>query len=100
MIYLDSELENYVALFLQRTAAEFNGRKIPYEILFKEERAHLVFATDQFLYYLDELGCINMFRTCDGTLVSDNEFAEIGFYESTDAIETGEEVKIDFKSYE
>ena len=100
MIYLDSELEKYVALYLKRIAAEFDGRKIPYEILFKEERAHLVFATDQFLYYLDELGCVNMFRTCDGTLVSDNEFAEIGFYESEEAIETGDEIKIEFTTYE
>ena len=100
IIYLDSDLENYVSLFLQRTAAEFNGRKIPYEILFKGGIAQLVLATDQFLYYLDELDFINMFRTCDGTLVSDNEFAEIGFYESEDAIGTGGEVKIDFQSYE
>lgn len=100
VIYLDSDLENYVSLFLGRTAAEFSGRKIPYEILFKGGIAQLVLATDQFLYYLDELDFINMFRTCDGTLVSDNEFAEIGFYESEDAIGTGGEVKIDFQSYE
>ena len=101
-LFLDQELQQYIALFFNKIAATFEERQIPYEILFKEGIAKLVLATNLFLYYLDELGDINMFRTSDGTLVSDNGFAEIGFYESEEAIEneSEEETKLEFISFE
>lgn len=39
-----------------------------------------VYATNEFLYYADSKNTPLMFRTDVGTLVSDNEFADMGFY--------------------
>lgn len=58
----------------------------------------LEFATDRFLYYDDELEMPVMFRTEDGTLVSNNEFSEIGYLDSLDAIELGEESVLAFEA--
>lgn len=101
-LFLDQELQQYIALFFNKIATTFENRQIPYEILFKEGIAKLLLATTLFLYYEDEFGDVNMFRTSDGTLVSDNEFADIGFYESKEAIKNGneEETKLDFISFE
>ena len=41
-----------------------------------------------------------MFRTDDGTLVSDNEFAEIGFSESEQNVEDGTEHLLPFTEYD
>ena len=41
-----------------------------------------------------------MFRTDDGTLVSDNEFAEIGLSESEQNVEDGTEHLLPFTDYD
>ena len=41
-----------------------------------------------------------MFRTDDGTLVSDNEFADIGFTESEQNVEDGTEHLLAFTDYD
>lgn len=101
MLSLDNDIQQYVSLFHQKVAAVFNGRKIPYEILCGSGCARLTFATNQFLYYLDDMDMLFMFRTSNGALVSDNEFAEIGFFESKEAIEERrtEEAEIVFTEY-
>ena len=40
-----------------------------------------------------------MFRTDDGTLVSDNEFAYMGLYESEENVENGTEHILPFTDY-
>ena len=40
-----------------------------------------------------------MFRTVDGTLVSDNEFADMGLYESEENVENGTEQILPFTDY-
>ena len=62
-------------------------RVIPYFIYNMGNIANLVYATDRFLYYLYEYEGLLMFRTEDGTIVSDNEFAEIGYWNSKENVE-------------
>lgn len=81
------------------TIATFRTREIPYFIIFDKRFLKLVYATDRFLFYDDELEMPVMFRTDDGTLVSNNEFAEIGFWESVDAVKNGAESELEFKTY-
>lgn len=57
------------------------------------------YATDRFLYYLYEYEGILMFRTEDGTVVSDNEFAEMGYWESKENVEKGTEHILAFTEY-
>lgn len=81
------------------TIATFRTREIPYFIIFDKRFLKSVYATDRFLFYDDELEMPVMFRTDDGTLVSNNEFAEIGFWESVDAVKNGAESELGFKTY-
>ena len=83
-------VKTYVDAFHKAIAAH-RGRDIPYYIIFDGRFLKLAFATDRFLYYDDDLEMPVMFRTEDGTLVSNNEFAKIGYHDSLDAIELGEE---------
>ena len=57
------------------------------------------FATNEFLYYEDSNYMPLMFRTVDGTLVSDNEFADMGLYESEENVENGTEHILPFTDY-
>jgi len=61
--------------------------------------ARLAYATNEFLYYEDSNGMPLMFRTDDGTLVSDNEFADMGLYESEENVENGTEHILPFTDY-
>ncbi len=97
LVYVSEIVKTYVDAFHKAIAAH-QGRDIPYYIIFDERLLKLEFATDRFLYYDDDLEMPVMFRTEDGTLVSDNEFAEIGYYQSLDAIEQGEETALTLKS--
>lgn len=62
------ELKKYPAISGERT--------IPYFIFHGGDIAKLAYATNEFLYYEDSNYMPLMFRTIDGTLVSDNEFAD------------------------
>lgn len=97
---LDISLRNLVETFHRHSALTWEGRNIPYFILFDGYMAALAFATDQFLYYENEMGDILMFSTADGTLISDNEFAEIGFEESQEMSADGQETVLSFTKYE
>lgn len=57
------------------------------------------YATNEFLYYEDSNYMPLMFRTVDGTLVSDNEFADMGLYESEENVENGTEHILPFTDY-
>lgn len=74
-------------------------RIVPYFIYYGGDIAKLDYATDRFLYYLYEYEGILMFRTEDGTVVSDNEFAEMGYWESKENVEKGTEHILPFTEY-
>lgn len=97
---LDISLRNLVETFHRHSALTWEGRNIPYFILFDGYMAALAFATNQFLYYENEMGDILMFGTSDGALISDNEFAEIGFEESQEMSADGQETVLSFTKYE
>lgn len=75
-------------------------RIVPYFIYYGGDIAKLDYATDRFLYYLYEYEGILMFRTEDGTVVSDNEFAEMGYWESKENVEKGTEHILPFTEYD
>lgn len=95
-VFLSEVVKTYMEAFHKAIAAH-QGRDIPYYIVFDGRFLRLMFATNRFLYYDDELEMPVMFRTEDGTLVSDNEFSEIGYLDSLDAIERGEELALPFE---
>ena len=75
-------------------------RTIPYFIFHRGDIARLCYATNEFLYYVGDDDMPLMFRTDDGTLVSDNEFANIGFTESEQNVEDGTEHLLPFTGYD
>ena len=75
-------------------------RTIPYFIFHRGDIARLCYATNEFLYYVGDDDMPLMFRTDDGTLVSDNEFAEIGLCESEQNVEDGTEHLLPFTGYD
>ena len=85
------ELKKYPAINGERT--------IPYFIFHGGDIAKLAYATNEFLYYEDSNYMPLMFRTIDGTLVSDNEFADMGLYESEENVENGTEHILPFTDY-
>ena len=85
------ELKKYPAISGKRT--------IPYFIFHGGDIAKLAYATNEFLYYEDSNYMPLMFRTVDGTLVSDNEFADMGLYESEENVENGTEHILPFTDY-
>ncbi len=97
---LDISLRSLVEAFHSHSALTWEGRNIPYFILFDGYMAAPAFATNQFLYYENEMGDILMFGTADGALISDNEFAEIGFEKSQEMSADGQETVLSFTKYE
>ena len=89
--FLD-EFKKYPAISGERT--------IPYFIFHRGDIAKLAYATNEFLYYVDSSDMPLMFRTDDGTLVSDNEFADIGLCESEENVENGTEQILSFTDYD
>ena len=85
------ELKKYPAISGKRT--------IPYFIFHHGDIAKLAYATNEFLYYVDSNDMPLMFRTDDGTLVSDNGFADMGLYESEENVENGTEQILSFIDY-
>lgn len=87
-VYISNIVMEYVCGF-RHHVIETDTRRIPYFIPFENRLLGLVYATKEFLFYDDLLDLVVMFRTKDGTLVSNNEFAEIGFFESLDSVRDG-----------
>lgn len=93
------ELQEFLDEFKKYPA--INGeRTVPYFIFHRGEIARLAYATNRFLYYADSNDMPVMFRTDDGTLISDNEFADIGLYDSEQRVEKGAEHLLPFTEYE
>lgn len=97
--YICPELKEFFAKF-QKYPAISSERTIPYIIFHNNDIARLMYATNEFLYYADSNDMVLMFRTDDGTLVSDNEFADIGLYESEQNVEDGTEHILPFTKYD
>ncbi len=96
--YICPELQNFVDE-LKKYPAINSERSVPYFIYFRGEIARLAYATNEFLYYADSNDMPMMFRTGDGTLVSDNEFADMGLFESEQNVEVGTEQVLPFTEY-
>ena len=89
-VYIQPDLEEMVGEYLT-DEIEVGNLSIPRRVLSCNMRAYtLLLATDSFLYYGDGEDLI-MLATEDRRIVSDNYFAEVGFWQSVEAIETGEE---------
>lgn len=97
--YVCSELQEFLNEFKKYPAID-GERTIPYFIFHGGDIARLAYATNEFLYYEDSNGMPLMFRTNDGTLVSDNEFANMGLYESEENVENGTEHILPFTEYD
>ena len=80
----------------------FAGRDIPYKVLGGPSFAEypLIYATDQYLYYAYDPDAVLMIKTDTGELVSDNCFAEMGLYDSQEAVDAGTEKLLEFKEFE
>ena len=93
------ELQEFLDEFKKYPA--INGeRTIPYFILHDGDIARLAYATNRFLYYADSNNMPIMFRTDDGTLISNNEFADIGLFDSKQSVQDGTERILPFTEYE
>lgn len=93
------ELQEFLGVFKKYPAIS-GERTIPYFIFHDGDIAKLAYATNEFLYYEDSNYMPLMFRTVDGTLVSDNEFADMGLYDSEQRVEEGTEYLLPFTEYE
>lgn len=96
--YICPELQEFFDE-LKKYPAINSERMVPYFIFHRDDIARLAYATNEFLYYEDSNGMPLMFRTDDGTLVSDNEFADMGLYESEENVENGTEHTLPFTDY-
>ena len=96
--YICPEIQNFFDE-LKKYPAINSERSVPYFIYFHGEIARLAYATNEFLYYADSNDMPMMFRTDDGTLVSDNEFADMGLYESEQNVEAGTEQILPFTEH-
>ena len=97
--YVCPELQEFLDMF-KKYPAIHGERTIPYFIFHRGDVARLCYATNEFLYYVGDDDMPLMFRTDDGTLVSDNEFAEIGLCESEQNVEDGTEHLLPFTGYD
>lgn len=97
--YVCPEIQAFLDVF-KKYPAIHGERTIPYFIFHSGEIARLSYATNEFLYYLVDDDMLLMFRTNDGTLVSDNEFAGIGLCESEQNVEDGMEHILPFTDYD
>lgn len=97
--YICPELQEFFNV-LKKYPAISGERTIPYFIFHRGDIAKLAYATNEFLYYVDSSDMPLMFRTDDGTLVSDNEFADIGLCESEENVENGTEQILSFTDYD
>lgn len=96
--YVCPELQTFLDKF-KKYPAIIGERIVPYFIFHHGDIARLVYSTNEFLYYADSNDMLLMFRTHDGTLVSDNEFADIGIYDSVRNVEKGTEYILPFKDH-
>ena len=92
-------IQAYINAFKETVANSSLVRIIPYFIIFNDRLLKLSYATDKFLFYDDMLEMPVMFRTIDGSLVSNNEFAEIGFWQTVDAVQEKEEKQLEIRQY-
>lgn len=97
--YVCPELQAFLDVF-KKYPAIHGERTVPYFIFHGGDIARLSYATNEFLYYVADDDMLLMFRTNDGTLVSDNEFADIGLCESEKNVEDGTEHILPFTAYD
>lgn len=92
-------IQAYTNAFMESVANDSLVRPIPYYIIFDNRLLKLQYATNRFLFYDDTMEMPVMFRTVDGSLVSNNEFAEIGLLQTMDAVQEKEEKQLEIRQY-
>lgn len=99
VISLCKELEEYLECFRRFPAAKVGERTIPYFATDGRQLLHLVVATERFLFYKNDFDEAFMYETASGKLISNNEFADMGFDDITYRIMLGKETKLPFQEY-
>lgn len=89
-LYIDFGLQEYVDTFLKAVATEVDGKAVVLKMMSLSHIYTLSLVTDRFIFYHYE-DMVIMLRTDTREVVSDNYFAENGYFESLDNIEKGEE---------
>lgn len=93
-LYLDSGLEKIIAEYRKESeiAITVDDKDIPKRILTNDMNYlyQLMLVTDEFIYYSHENG-MYMLSTDTHQVVSDNYFAEVGFWDSVENVKNGEE---------
>lgn len=100
VLYTHPELKRILDEFKKYPAIDNGDRIIPFFIMYRDVLARLKYATNEFLFYLSDDGLPIMYRTSDGSLVSDNEFADMGLALSEENVENGSEYVLEFKEYD
>jgi len=100
VLYIDPVIESVAIFYHNRTALRYMGRDIPYQIIDNDDQRvyRLLMVTSKYLYYTYEDTFI-MLDARSGDLISDNYFAETGYWDSEEAIKNGEEEQLVFKKY-
>lgn len=95
-LYVHDIIHEFINSWISEEIVSENGRKIPDGIVgdFRFNIFGLLLVTDKYCYYAADEHDVIMLDTASGHLVSDNYFASVGFYDSLDAIKTGEETLI------
>lgn len=91
---LESGLQELVNDYLtdDKIAIAVNGKKIPKRILTNTmyDLYQLILVTDAYIYYVHE-DQTYMLSTEDHTVISDNYFAEVGYWDSVENVKSGKE---------
>lgn len=93
------KLQKYLDCFKKFPSAQAAGRTIPYFALDGTQILHLVLMTKKELFYKNDFDETFMYETDTGRLISNIEFADIGFLEATDSVSAGEAEALPFKKY-
>lgn len=92
--YLEEGLQKFVDEYLKESeiAVTVNGKPVPKRILVKDmyQLYQLALVTDTNIYYVYE-DAVFMLSTEDHSVISDNYFAEVGYFESIENIQSGKE---------
>lgn len=92
ILSINEEIERVVQQYL-KDSFEYKDRKIPVRVSKGQLVLELLLATDRFLYYCLE-DIILMVDASDGKIVSDNYFAETGYWDSLANVRKGKEILI------
>ena len=100
ILYLQEEIKALLDECRSNVALTVEDREIPAKVIYGQMMYiyELDFVTNEYAYYVYEGEVYLMLNTSDGTVVSDNYFAEVGYRESRKAVWSGKDTKL-FDAY-